>query len=625
MTDAELDALRASVDAALAPGSDADTDAVWNALNEAIDAMPDDARLRRLRIRMARASYEHHLEHADLLALLRLAPEDRDSAMDLALLQYRYASMLVDIQASDFDGASAGDGQSEAAQKALQQQALTWLADMLDQYHGDADFCAQILERWKRSDIYVPWLRLRLALQAAAAYPDNARLLLVLASAWDDLCDQAPDNYVAGESKIPPGFLVDAIGMLRDPFMSARAIACYTALLQVQPDHAVALNARARLHESLYDYEEAARDYDAAAQAFERIAASVTPEEKSLVERGGLDDTDLAAALVLERVSAASFALAARDQAALCRGGRAAHQASILTTMEDALGKLREPMRRPSGNRPEMQELMADMERRRKQTLGELEAQLAEIRQTTLPAQPDANRLAEFRTTARQVAAKIIKAMPTELPQILPLAPEQFEGDWLPHFEDFRATLRALGWHELGWVEWPHYRAMLGYQCVSQIWADVDGSMAMCFRAFGRLHIDVETELQDGRQFITSVSRGSNFLTYGDALDTLFVERSLPLQDICALHRAHVAWASATTNPPSAPRPVRTLQDVIDMQQRAAPLKVRYRLEQGLNHYEACGMHSDYPEVFGPLVQAAVREQLDERRPQFLALLSSQA
>lgn len=625
MTEAELEALRVSVDAALVPGSDADIDSVWNALNETIAATPEDARLRRLRIRLARAGYEHHVEHADLLALLRLIPDDRDSALDLAVLQYRFASILIDTETSNSGDAPLDDDQKDAAQKTLQQQALTWLVELFDQQRGDADFSARILEQWKTSDIYAPWLRLRLALRAAAAYPDNARVLHVLASAWDDLADQAPEGYVAGESKIPSGFLVDVTGMLRDPFMSARAIACYTALLQRQPDNAVALNARARLHESLYDYDDAARDFEAAAQAFERIAASVTPEEKRLVEQGALDDSDPAAALALERVAASSFAIAAHEQAAQCRGGRAAHQASMQAAMQDALGKLREPMRRPSGNRPEMQDLLADMERQRKQTLAELEGQLAEIARTMLPPRPNEQREAEFRTAAQQAAAKIIKALPTELPQILPVTPEQFEGDWLPHFEDFRAALRASGWCELGWVEWPRYRAMLGYQCVAPIWTDEHGAVAMAFRAFGRMHIDVETELRDGRQFITSVSRGSNFLTYGDALDTLFVERSLPLQDICALHRAHVAWASATTNPPSAPRPVRTLQDVIDMQQRAAPLKVRYRLEHGLNHYEACGMHSDYPEVFGPLVQAAVREKLDERRPQFLALLSSQA
>jgi len=614
-----IEELRTRVDAVLRPEGEEDQEALLLVLDNAVAAAPDEPELRRLRIRAAQAGYEYRSEHADRLALLGLVPDDRENALELALLQHRYAEQLTAVELGAESPAAPDDAAKDAAARALKTQAVAWLVELFERYREDATFCMRLLQCWRAGSIHSPWTFLRLVLQAATAHRDDNHLILVLAQAWQELAGEAPSNFDPDSNKVPSGFLLSFGGQLCDPFASARAIACYSDFLRVAPGHAAALNARAELYDTLYDLPAAAKDYAAAADAFERLAASVTPQERALFESGRYAESSAAAGDLLERVAAAASAEAARERAAQCAGGRAGQQAGALAAIEQALAKLRQAPQRPRSGRPQVDAYFDDLRQQQAHMLEGLEAQLAAVAGSFPPSQPDAACMARMRATAEKVAAKLIKALPTEPQPMLPIAPAQFEGDWLAQFEPFCIALRAAGWRELGWLEWPKYRAVVGRQCVSTQWTDdVSGAVAIAFGMPERLHVDIETELEDGRQVVSSVSRGANFLTYGGDIDMLFVERSLPPTEIGALHRAYVDWVRG----PAVPRRMRTLEDMLAMQRRGGPLKLRYRLQHGIGHYETLGMHSDYPEIFGPLVQAAFQAQLEPLRSKLTALLA---
>ncbi len=598
-----------ALDAALESDEDTDLEPLWLELGSAINARPGDADLRRLRIRMAEAIRDHRTRHADLLALRSLDPADRQAWLDLALLQHRWAFLLVDDDDSDDDEVGEAEAEADDAdcthiqvsvraaqpeadepQAGLEAEALRWIAELLATHQPDAAFCTEVFACWSDANIYAPWLRLRLALQAAATHPHDPALQRVLAEAWDDLANQAPESYNP-EGPPPMGFLFDVGGTLWDPFLIDRALQGYAQLLASAPGDTDLLRRRARLAEAMCDFPAAANDFAAAGQALEDAAA-------------GIADPD-------EQAQALSDAQDLRARAALCRGGRAALQQDAAAAIDQAMERLRTPLPHGAGSEA-AQAFLAEWDDGRDERLESLSTDLSALRelQSTVLSTPDAEQLAQMEALARKLAGNVVGSVQLVPMQIEPIAADAFEGDWVAALETFRGAMATIGWQDLGWAEWPGFRAMLGHQAVSSLWCDpASGTLALGFAARGTVLVDLETELADGRLLVTSLSRGRNFLTGGPRVDTLFIEPTLSYQEACALHVARVAWTLAQAQGGSACRPA-SVPDIAAVQESARQAKTHFRLAEGLTLPEALGVPHDFPELFAPMLQAATREAL---------------
>lgn len=610
MTATDLQRWTAALDAAMESDDEVDLDPVWHEVSEAVESDPGNASLRRLRIRLAVAFHDHHTRHADLRALHDLDPSDRDAWLELALLQHRWAFLLAEDENESADEGEAEDAEDDGNEAgaaavqvtvrvaepldagprgALEAEALGWLATLLANHVRDAAFCAGLFARWNDAGIYAPWLRLRLALQAAAAHPRDDALQEVLAAAWADLANQAPEGWDPQGSP-PMGFLFDLGGTLWDPFMIERARQSYTDLLARRPGDADLLRRRARLAEAAYDFAAAAADYAEAAQSLEEAASRSA-------------DAD-----VREQTAAEAQELLA--QAAACRGGRAALQQQAASSLDATLEQFASSALAPTAASPEAQALAAQWDAERQERLGSLSSELAALREAQLvvPSGPDAYKRDEMRALALNIAASVAGSVQMAPVQAAPVEPAAFEQDWATTLAPARFTFAHLGWQELGWAEWPAFRAMLGHQAVSSLWCDrASGTLALAFPVRGQVLLDLETELEDGRIFVTSLSRGRNFLTGGPEVDTLFIEPALPFEEACALHAARVAWAHASLGLDRAPA---TVAEAIAMQERARQAKTRFRLAESLTPTEALGVPHDFPEVFAPMLQEAAREAL---------------
>jgi hypothetical protein len=607
----KLGAWRATLDAALASEEATDLEPLWDELTQAIQAEPDEPELRRLRARLAEAASMHAHRHEDLLALRRLAPTDRQAWVDLAFLQHRWAFLLArgdeDDAAEEADddtpdgdetelhiAVRAGQPASGSARALLEQEALAWIAGMLRAHAGDAAFSVQVFTRWENESLYAPWLRLTLALEAVAAHPGDDELARVLALAWADLANQAPEGLDLENAPPPMGFLFDTTGTLWDPFLQERALDALADLLARRPGDADLLACRARLLAARCDFAGASRAFAEAADAAGQLARTESqPEAQELAQQ--LQDE-------------------LRDQGERCAGGRAVLAAAMMDGIADAMAQLQRPMPMPEDASDAQRDFAASWEQSMRQGGDELAQQLEALRAAQPVDGPDEAQRARMQAGAQQVAAGVISSILLTPLRAEPLAETAFEQDWAAALQESRAALAALAWSDLGWLEWPDYRALLRGQAVSSVWSDPAGTtVALVSCVGGQPLVDLESELEGGPMLVTPLSRGRNFLVGGPAVDTLFIEPALPLADAVALHQARVRVVLAR-RPGARLLRCADLPAVAAAQERARASKTRFRLEEGLTESEALGIPNDYPEVFAPMARAAVRQALDAMR-----------
>lgn len=608
---AKLDAWNATLDAALASEEEADLEPLWDALTEAIVAEPEVPALRRLRARLAEAAGMHATRHEDLAVLRRLDPSDRQAWLDLALLQHRWAFLLVPEEEDDpedgdgeaDEGGAAEDepaftltvrsaqAEADSPQARLEQEALAWLAQMLREHVGDAAFCAQVFARWEQASLHAPWLRLTLALEACAAHPADDELGRVLALAWAVLADQAPEGLDLETSPPPMGFLFDVAGTLWDPFLQERALAALAGLLERRPGEADLLACRARLLQGRCDFAAAAEAFAQAAAAAGRLAVTGQSAEA--------------------REQAEELQAQLREQGECCAGGRGAVAAAMLDGMADAMSRFQQPFPLPDGASDARRAFAADWDESMRPRADEMQASLDAMRAAQSAARPDAAQRDQMQAVARQVAASVVGSIAFDPVRMDPVAPAAFEQDWAAVLREMREALAALQWHDLGWVEWPAYRALFGSQVVSSVWCDPSRTLLVLASCAGaKPLVDLESELENGPILITSMSRGRNFLTGGPEVDTLFIEPALALPEAVALHAARLKLAMAA-HPGTRPVAIPDLAAVAAAQERARARKTRFRLAQGLTESESLGVPGDFPEVLAPLLRATVRQGLD--------------
>lgn len=594
----------AALEAALASEEETDLEPLWNQLDAAIAQAPGDPGLRRLRIRFASAIHQPATWHQDLLALRAIDPADRENWLALALLQHRWAFLLADDDEGDEGDESDGDAASEGAadtavlvsvrtpdpegeeadsrQAQLEREARGWLAQMLREHRADAAFAARVFARWAEAGIYAPWLRLTLALEAAAAHPGDAALLRVLGEAWADLANQAPEQLDLENAPPPMGFLFDVGGALWDPFLQERAL----AVLDTLPPDLDTLACRARLLEARCDFPAAARAYAQAAEAAGRAAAEAA---------------DLAM-----RDAVASQQEELQERAGLCAAGRQAVAAAMIDGLADAVAQFGQPLPLPDDASEARRAFASEWAASQQGAAQELQAGLDAMRAARPADGPDPEQLDQMRAQARQIAANIVRGITLSPVHLEPLAPAGFEQDWETALQPARSALAALQWRDLGWVQWPAYRDLLGHQAVSSVWCDAGGHTIALVSAVGTMAlVDLETELEDGHMVVTALSRGRNFLTGGPGVDTLFIEPALAMEDAVALHAARCA-AARGTRPGVGTLRCTDLAAVEAAQERARKRKTAFRIAQGLTESESLGVPHDFPEVFAPLLRQAV-------------------
>lgn len=565
--------MQALVEAALA--DEHELEDAYRQLDAAIDAAPHDPALRRLRAQLHEATWRRTDQVADLRVLCELEPADRDAALALCRLEHRWAWQLATPPAEDDEDEPEAD---EAVVQALEQAAGARLLALAEAQRGDADWTAQLLAAWTDLPLATNvTVRLRLALQARVAHPHHAGLLREAAHAWVDLATTVPTAEPPPD-KPPMGVCVSPQGDFTDALAAEHALA---AIAAAPPDAGLA-EAQAMLEQNLCRF-------DAAAAAWERHAALL---------RAAADAGD---------EEAAEAAEAATAQAARCRGGRAALAAGLMEGVDSALEALGAAPDDPPDLPEAARELMAQLRAGREERLASLREQ-AEAMQTAMTAGAAPPDFAALDEQADGIAGQILGAVPLQ-----PMAWVPHDGRGLdPRLQAGAERWRALGLALVGWAEVPAYSRQFGAPTVAGLWSTPEGDALVVHIAVRHLeNVDIETELADGRQLLTTLGRGRNFLGGGPWVDTLHLDHDADLAEVLALHRARVALAAGGT----ALRPVRSVADAEAMQERQRQAKWAWRKSEGLGLFEALGVPVEPAEHFAPRLVAAVRRRAAALEP----------
>lgn len=599
------------VDAALE--GNADFDELWNLLTEAIDHDPSNAGLRRERMRLAEAAYLRREYAADLQALHELDPSNRDLALKFQMTRWRWAPLLVeDDEAGDDDAPPEGevdatddpsDDPANDPADAMRAEAVSELIRLGDRHAADAAFMLQLLEGWDDSVSLEHWERLRLSLQALAHHPQNAALQWRLAQAWHGIARLDPEVELP-PGQLPVGFAVDVHGQVTDALAAAQALSTLQACSQGdRPAHeqAQAAALRAGLLQSLCRFDEAALAWQHAAAHIEAQAAA-------------------AEGFHLESLQAS--AAQARADAACCQGGRAAVSLGLVNQVQQAFDKFGQARPVPDGAPSELQTALQgwaeERETSRQELHSEWERLVPQFEQAA--AQPDAAQLATIDQQARTIAASVAGS--------LAFAPAQWhavdvQGERAaidPALHALGNELRQLGLPFIGWVENPALSEQLGGRTLLGLWTTPDGQVSVLGAMLrSMVMVDLESELSDGRQVVTTGSRGRNFMHGGERVQMVHTDLSVPLARRLSLHQARVAAMAAAT-PGLRVRPFVTLDDFRGLQERQRQAKLEFRLSEGLSLEEAHALPVDWPEIFVPRLREAALSRIRAAHADFVTL-----
>ncbi|MBH9578070.1 hypothetical protein [Inhella proteolytica] len=571
--------LARAVDAAFEDDSETDLDELLARLGQAIAAAPQDRALRQLRLRLSEAIGLRELQIEDLSALVQADADDLQSALTLALHRHRWAGYLA---APAYDGnedeelddaAAEAAAQAEEAQRlALEQLSLQELRRLAQHPKADADFVEQLLQGWQERVFGQDWSLLAIALRAGARWPEAPALRRQRALAWASLAHQGPD-FETPDERPPVGFAVDYAGGLHDPALCRRAHQAVDAALAAQPQDAELLDLRARLHLGLSDFAAAAQAFEAAAQTWRAQG-----DEDAATESA--------------------------DWARRCAAGRSALSDDLLGGLEEAVARLGQGADSPPRSEAAAA-FLAEMNENMARLRSELEGQLAEAR-PAIEAEnsaPSAEELAELEALAQTLAPKLAGLLAFEPLRCREAHPRAAELH--PRLAEFDAQMQQLGFERLAWIEIQDYSERFGAITLTGVWPHPSGEATLLSTAVAALQVsELETEFSDGRQLITSQSRGRNYFGGGPQVDVLFVDASLPLEEVIELHRARVAHELAHT-PGLALRPWKNAADFIAAQERQRQAKLAYRLAVGKDGWEARSVPVKHPEVFVPLMREA--------------------
>jgi hypothetical protein len=555
---------------------DGDWDGLMADLEEAIAADPGQAWLYRLRARMHAAGYDIYSASLDWARALELAPEDRDTALELATLHLRRADRLAEtaVHRAKPRSEAAGDDEEDADEdeddwdEADEEQAAalsaefssagdTALRALMRSHVGDMPFAQRLLDALDELHAVSPWTHYTLLLQALAAHPGHPSLLAREARFLAFLAGHCATDT----DEIPAGYLETLSGQRLHAITVQRALKAIDAV--VNPGGALLLT-RAELLEALAQYPQAA---DAYAQA----AALLDDEEATI----------------------------ARARAALCTRGRQALIEDQFAMVAGAMEQLAE-MRRKMGSEPDDEQ--DDMAA----TMAESKAALEAVDEGL-----DDDERAKYIALAESTAAKTVGLISFEPIVLNPIAESALEGGLSPWYAGMAPELEAAGLSFLAQFDNPANTRALGMQCQGQVWTDAGGASALVAETVKALSLKrLVTELEDHSIIMTVDDRGRSFWQGGPAMDVSSVDAATPIGDMAELHLARVARRLADS-PGLRAIPIDSLARLAEVENRAREAKIAFRFDEGITDIEVRGMHVQHHDEFKDLLAAAVRRKLD--------------
>lgn len=580
----QLAELCSRIDVYLNDESDDDGDELMELLEAAIEANPGEARLYAQRARMHDMAC-YILEAAnDWEQALALAPGERDTALALASLRLRRADRLAefavrrekaaanpgareqddeDEEEDDWD--EADDARAGALSAELEAAGSRALRELMRAHGADLDFVLALFDAVDELYSLSPWVHYTLLLQALAAHPGitelktrEAKFLVSLAA-----------HCAVDSEQIPAGYLESIFGHRFHVATLERAVHAIDAVTAVAAD-ADLLMSKGELLLAMDQYQDAGAACLQAAELFDAVA-----------------DED-------EGERAAN----ARQQADLCRQGRAALVEDQFAQMRAAMERLAD-MRRSRGGDPD-------------EGLEEMNASLAEARAAVDASGPgfDAEQQAEYARMAQSVAEQTVNLISFEPIVLLPISEAELAGGLAPWYGEIGPALQQAGLSFLLQFDNPSNTRMLGMQCQGQLWTDAGAGSALVAETVRTLTLKrLVTEFDDHSFLMTADDRGRSFWEYGPTIDPMSVDADTPIGEMVQLHLARVARRLADT-PGLSAVPIDSLERLAQVENRARENKIDFRFSEKITDTEVRGMHVQFHDEFKALLTGAITERL---------------
>lgn len=579
----QLAELCTRIDSYLQDESDDDGDELMEQLEAAIQANPGDAQLYVQRARMHDMAC-YILEAAnDWEQALALAPGNRDAALALASLRLRRADRLAefavrrekaaanpaaqdrddDEEEDDWD--EADDARASALAAELEAAGTGSLRELMRTHVADLDFVLALFDTVDELYGVSPWVHYTLLLQALAAHPGITELKTREAKFLVSLA-----GYCTVDSEqIPAGYLESIFGHRFHVATLDRAVHAIDAVTAIAA-HADLLMSKGELLLAMDQFQDAAAAYQQAAELFDAVADE--------------DEGERAAH--------------ARQQADLCRQGRAALVEDQFVQMRAAMERLAEMRRSMGGDPDEGQE--------------EMNTSIAEARAALDASGPgyDADQQAEYARMADSVAQQTVNLISFEPIVLQAMSEAELEGGLAPWYGVIGPALEDAGLSFLLQFDNPTNTRMLGMQCQGQLWTDAGAGSALVAETVRALTLKrLVTEFDDHSFVMTADDRGRSFWEYGPAIAGLSVDADTPIGDMVQLHLARVARRLADT-PGLSTIPIDSLERLAQVENRARESKIDFRFDQKITEIEVRGMHVQFHEQFKALLTSAITEKL---------------
>ena len=583
-------ALRVQVQRVLA--GEGDLDDVLADLCAVIADQPAQADLYLLRAALnAEALFDLRAAWHDYLRAMEITP-DRETRLKCALHQYAaaYNVAVSEVRERAEQDESADEEAFQAIQsrcEELREQALGWLAELVEEYVADEAFVLKVLAARDSMKGLDPWQNYLLLLKPLAAHPDSFLLRRHEALFLVELASILPDE----SGKVPLGYFADFFGNCYHAITISRALDLISALLNEQPDDVELREVQAELLVVIEHYDEAAEAYTRLIDSLEMFQAQGDEEAQEEI---------------------AEQLHQARTKLVVCQGGPAAQACQKLDAMHSALEEVEKAQQRLRGFLAEKDPgaaagMAVDPELRG--MLNEWKAQVERAQSA-----PDAATYALLENNAEKISAGMRKLIAGDRAEFQVVDCAQFAGaPFLPWFDELAVELRAQGMQLVCWYENLAYNAQCetGDRALGQLWLGQDGQIAITAEAVRNIRLRrIFSPLSDGSVVCTGNARGTTYFLDGPRSRGFWVFRNTPASIQLQIHRARLQRYLAE-NPGLTVLPVDGLTGMEAIDNLLQDDTRAIRRAQGYRDVEILGMNSMHRQIFAALVKSATARLLD--------------
>ncbi len=612
----------------LACNDEADFEETMELLDSHIHAHPENAEYLRMRIAMFDAAYDHISAWKDRKVLALLQPEDLDNQLALLARQHKSAYWITDevfeekMQAlfpdeggdedEDDDGEEYEDEEvseeeevseheddedtedepvdpallaaREALEKEaasyseqLEQQAMYGFVQLMKEHATDAGKADKILTAWSDANIWNPWLRYSMILQALAAHPDKVEFKKERARLLVAICDAVEED----SAKAPPGFFEHMI------LGRMHAHTVYEAINAIDEidnlEDADLLTQKGHLLKALDKYSAAADAYRLAAKAYEAAQQNSSEEEQEILN------------LRLQEVL---------QEADTCQGGRASiharHFAELENTMAQ-LGQLSTSLRNQEVSFSDRTEAMANL----KSALGEWQEH-----STNTPEKPNEQEMQEIKSVAAKVANSTVGLVSWAHIDIAPMEKAAFKDEMHPWLDEMQQAMAKTDMQFLSWFQNMANVLILKREAPGACWLAPTQEFALLIEAAGNARLKrCVSLLSDGSLLLTSDARSSSYYLSGPRVHSFALFKSTPVTDMLALHEARL-HAHLARQPGVEVRTITDLADIEEFENLLRTHAREFRLAYGITDPEIRGMNVQFNDVYAHELKREVAERL---------------